>query len=170
MSVVLRCPNCGTTQAAPGECQACNEAQVRYFCTNHSPGSWLEGPSCPNCAAAAAARRASTRPPTTAPTRVRTHAPETTSLRARPRASVATPAPSSPDEDSTPLAPWQRLLGAALRARYVPPGVEPDRRETKRGVGGCLRRVVFLGIFLLLALAIAIFVFARSLIHELQLY
>lgn len=49
--VVLRCPNCGTTQAAPGECDACHEAQVRYFCTNHNPGQWLTSPRCPQCGA-----------------------------------------------------------------------------------------------------------------------
>ena len=48
MSVVLRCPSCGTTQATPGECEACHEAQVRYFCTNHEPGLWLDGTSCPS--------------------------------------------------------------------------------------------------------------------------
>lgn len=49
--VVLRCPNCGTTQAGPGECDACHEAQVRYFCTNHRPGQWLTSPKCPQCGA-----------------------------------------------------------------------------------------------------------------------
>ncbi len=49
--VVLRCPSCGTTQAGPGECEACHEAQVAYFCTNHSPGRWLEAPTCPQCGA-----------------------------------------------------------------------------------------------------------------------
>lgn len=49
--VVLRCPNCGTTQAGPGECDACHEAQVRYFCTNHNPGQWLTSPKCPQCGA-----------------------------------------------------------------------------------------------------------------------
>jgi hypothetical protein len=49
--IVLRCPNCGTTQAGPGECEACHEAQVAYFCTNHRPGRWLEAPTCPQCGA-----------------------------------------------------------------------------------------------------------------------
>jgi hypothetical protein len=49
--VVLRCSNCGTVQASTGECEACHEAQVRYFCTNHEPGRWLDGPSCPDCRA-----------------------------------------------------------------------------------------------------------------------
>jgi hypothetical protein len=47
--VVLRCPSCGTTRAAPGECDACHEAQVRYYCTNHTPGRWLDSRSCPQC-------------------------------------------------------------------------------------------------------------------------
>ena len=47
--VVLRCPSCGTTRAAPGECEACHEAQVRYYCTNHTPGRWLDSRSCPQC-------------------------------------------------------------------------------------------------------------------------
>ena len=49
--VVLRCRNCGTTQATPGECEACHEADVQYFCPNHSPGRWLDGPECPACGA-----------------------------------------------------------------------------------------------------------------------
>ena len=45
--VVLRCPNCGTTRSTPGECEACHEAQVvRYYCTNHDPGEWLDEPTC----------------------------------------------------------------------------------------------------------------------------
>jgi len=49
--VVLRCPNCGTTRAASGECEACHEAEVRYYCTNHTPGRWLEKRECPQCGA-----------------------------------------------------------------------------------------------------------------------
>jgi hypothetical protein len=51
MSVVQRCPNCGTTRATSGECEACHEAQVRYFCTNHTPGLWLDASTCPTCGA-----------------------------------------------------------------------------------------------------------------------
>ena len=49
MSVVLRCPTCGTTQQHVGECEACAEGDVRYFCTNHDEGIWLEGPACSRC-------------------------------------------------------------------------------------------------------------------------
>ena len=44
--VVLRCPNCGTTRSTPGMCEACHEAEVRYYCTNHTPGLWLNASTC----------------------------------------------------------------------------------------------------------------------------
>jgi cell division septation protein DedD len=49
--VVLRCPNCGTTQPVQGQCEACHEAAVKFFCTNHALGLWLEGSACPQCGA-----------------------------------------------------------------------------------------------------------------------
>jgi hypothetical protein len=49
--VVLRCPNCGTTQNAEGQCEACHESPVRYFCLNHAPGVWLDAPACSQCGA-----------------------------------------------------------------------------------------------------------------------
>lgn len=49
--VVLRCSNCGTVQGRTGECEACHEAQVRYFCTNHTPGLWLDAQACLQCGA-----------------------------------------------------------------------------------------------------------------------
>lgn len=70
--VVLRCENFGTTSATAGERQACREAEVRFFCTNHPPGNWLDtpvlsrwsrvrGPSCPSVGAFASARSSSAR-------------------------------------------------------------------------------------------------------------
>ena len=49
--VVLRCPNCGTTRGTAGLCEACHEAEVRCFCSNHSLGLWLDGPACAQCGA-----------------------------------------------------------------------------------------------------------------------
>jgi hypothetical protein len=49
--VVLRCPNCGTVQTGMGECEACHEAKIRYFCTNHTPGLWLDTALCSQCGA-----------------------------------------------------------------------------------------------------------------------
>ena len=67
MSVVLRCPTCGTTQGHPGECEACSEGHVRYFCTNHEQGMWLDGPVCTHCGSkfGDVSRTPPTRPPTT---------------------------------------------------------------------------------------------------------
>jgi hypothetical protein len=68
--VVLRCPNCGTTGAVSGECEACHEAQVRYYCSNHTPGRWLDTPSCPQCGARfGEAKGAPVRTAAAAPTR-----------------------------------------------------------------------------------------------------
>jgi predicted RNA-binding Zn-ribbon protein involved in translation (DUF1610 family) len=49
--IVFRCPNCGTIQGAAGQCDACHEAAVRYFCMNHTPGVWLDSVACPQCGA-----------------------------------------------------------------------------------------------------------------------
>jgi len=51
-AVVLRCPNCGTTQGTQGECEACHEGVVRFYCTNHKPGRWLDSQVCGHCGAA----------------------------------------------------------------------------------------------------------------------
>jgi ribosomal protein L40E len=51
MSVVLRCRTCATTQGNAGECEACFEGEVRYFCTNNDEGVWLDGPVCVRCGA-----------------------------------------------------------------------------------------------------------------------
>ena len=47
--VVLRCRTCGTTQEHPGECDVCSAGPVAYFCSDHSPGIWLDGPVCQAC-------------------------------------------------------------------------------------------------------------------------
>src|SRR4030095_7804362 len=96
--VALRCPNCGTTKTTPGECDACHEAQVRYFCTNHKPGHWLNEPACPQCGAKFADP---VRPPARA-----LDAPT------GPRTRVTSPAPtrseSSPLPPRTGATPWGR--------------------------------------------------------------
>ena len=65
--VALRCPHCGTTQSGSGECGACHEATVQYFCANHSPGRWLDGPSCTLCGARFGEARPAPRVPPTRP-------------------------------------------------------------------------------------------------------
>lgn len=127
MSVVQRCPNCGTTQATSGDCQACHEAQVRYYCTNHEPGIWLAGPTCPQCDARSV--------PAPRP------APAATSLR-----SPRTPPPVA-DADAGPSRPplWKKLLSAALAARAAMPATTSSERRGSPLLqpGGWVRRLAF---------------------------
>jgi hypothetical protein len=164
MSVVLRCSSCGTTQSRPGECEACHEAQVRYFCTNHEPGIWLEAASCPQCGArfGVAARPVAAPIPTRArrrpPTPVR--APRPVSA---PPASYAEPVmPSEPAPGLPPGALWQALLRAALSSRDA-----PLFRSSRRGagLGGCVMRLLWVAVLGFLALLAALFFFGRSLLY-----
>jgi hypothetical protein len=191
VSVVQRCPNCGTTRATPGECEACHEAQVRYFCTNHTPGVWLPSSQCPQCGArfGEPARRAPV--PTAARAPVVKRAPPADHARARtssPPAYAPSPPPSvshaewrgaermpattDPREDElgaggSPAAMWQKVLLAALRSRYLPSTTTPHpaRPRLARGAGGCVMRLLVIGLLLLLALVSAIFVFGQALLR-----
>jgi len=190
MSVVLRCPSCGTTKASSGECEACHEAQVRYFCTDHTPGLWLDASTCPKCGARFGdpARGASapapgipvrTRPPAPARSPAPARAPATTSApppeysRARPPKATPSVWGSRPtaagEEDLDPrasrMALLQKILGAAIRARYMPTrAVFPRGRRPGRGAGGCLKSLLLGVVFLFLALASGGFLFGRLLL------
>jgi hypothetical protein len=197
MSVVQRCPNCGTTSSIPGECEACHDAQVRYFCTNHAPGIWLDASTCPSCGArfgeparaaarpATPARTGSAAPVAATPRRTRSAAPA--------RAPAATPAPprryspAAPPDDgegawsgrmrsrrddgervpgAPRMPPWQQILQAVLRARYMPErGARyRERPPIERVAGGCLKRGLIGMLLLFLALGSALFVFGRALL------
>lgn len=175
MSVTLRCPSCGTTRDAAGECDACHDAAVRYFCDDHVPGVWLKGPTCERCGATFGARHPSL-PPTVsrAPARPRaTPIPPIASatpraaprLRLRPTAVAARSRPSvaSPSPLDARALPWERLLVAAARARSStetePAGPALGRA---RAVVGCLVRLGILAVLLVVALLVAAFFFARS--------
>lgn len=191
MTVVLRCPNCGTTRATPGECEACHEAEVRSFCTNHTPGRWLDTTSCPECGArlgeppraSAAATPASVRPtrpssPARAPARAArsSSAPPAPYPRAsRPRIGAGAWTGSRPathdteaeaGSDTPRLLPWQKLLLAAVRARYMPTRVSAARERAPigRGLGGCLRRVLLVVVLLFVAIAGAAVLFGQALL------
>jgi hypothetical protein len=61
---------------------------------------------------------------------------------------------------------WQRILQAAIRARYMSArgGRYRERPAIGRGAGGCLKRLL-LGIVLLFIAAVsAVFVFGRALL------
>ena len=177
--VVLRCPNCGTIQSGEGQCDACHEASVRYFCNNHTPGVWLEGTSCPQCGARfgdpAPARAEPIRPaaPSADPAEFR--------VPSRPRATRPpetdetgpwhTEAPAEVDSSRGSAVgpdPFRILLGAmaaAARARSARTD-RPDYEEVvprRRRGGGCLGRLLML-VILLIALFLMAPVFIGALL------
>jgi hypothetical protein len=160
--VVLRCPNCGTVQATDGECEACHEAQVHYFCTNHTPGLWLDASSCAQCGA----RFGDVAP-------VATLAPPTIDRGVRPgvtrKTGTTIPEPeavpwttSPPDVEPSARAPspWLEMLAAAARAsaaRRTERADYADEAPVRTRGGGCLKQLVLLalslfGLFVLAAL------------------
>ena len=158
--VVRRCPHCGTMQEAEGECEACHEASVQYYCSNHSPGAWLETEACPRCGA----RFGDPSPPS--PIKLPpTHTGEIAAHELRPAPPVADPgsergpwdadvaAESYGDSRRGPVAdPFRVLLGAmaaAARARAERSGsVGHDRPRHAPRRGCCLGQVLMIFLFL----------------------
>jgi len=167
-AVVLRCDNCGTSQSVLGLCEACHEGQVRYFCKNHNPGRWLNGPKCTLCGATYGIAAG---PP---PTRPAAATDRTGSTRKRPVSDG--PAPTSPPPRRR--GPWgsrptrseeilvsdeliararaverlRRLLGGAGYSRPVPDSTDYGP-SAPRIAGGCFRVILlFMLFFLLLSL------------------
>jgi len=173
MSVVQRCPSCGTTKATSGECEACHEAQVRYFCTNHTPGLWLDAGTCPSCgarfgepprevSAPAPSIPVQTRSPAIARPPART--PKVGMGDSRGRPAAAREREVELDPRASRMALLQKILEAAIRARYMPSGaLGRSRRPARRGAGGCLGLLLGM-VLLLLALASGAFVFGRTLL------
>ena len=184
MSVVLRCPNCGTTQGHVGECEACSEGEVQYFCTNHDEGIWLDTPVCARCGAKFGdAPRKPT--PSRMPPRIPTRPAGAPDFRppARPRTPerMAGPEfgrrpPPRPDDDEPvegEVLPRTPSLGELLeeiteeraraRERYeVEEPRSPWAGVRVRGPGlpfvaGCLFRVLGLGFLLFMAFVIFLF-------------
>ena len=165
--VVLRCPNCGTTRAAPRECDACREAQFRSYCTNHAPGLWLNAVHCPQRGVRLGdpPKMVSPPAPTVLPRRAAPSAPA-----AVPRRAPAPPPPAAPrpkfsapvrsrDADRRERTPpvidkiglldeerpmratsWREVFSAAARARSRRLDIPPypDATHARRGMGGCL--------------------------------
>lgn len=170
MGVVLRCSNCGTVQAQPGVCDACHEAQVRYFCTNHTPGTWLDAARCPQCGArwGEVEERADTPPRDASPVDKRPRwarklgvgeAPAS----GRPRPGRALPGTDSFEDDASIAereAAARRLwdlLASARRSREIsaPPIRDLEDVPAPRAGGGCLGRMMLV-VFLFFALFIVI--------------
>jgi hypothetical protein len=176
MSVVLRCPACGTTQEHGGECDACSEVEVRYFCTNHDEGIWLDGPVCSRCGAkfgeasrtpqAPRAPRVPT-PPTRAPdfrppsARTPEHPPGVDFGRRPPRRSEPE-APAEPEvlppslgELLEELARQRARAGGPYEAEG--PWVTPRTHRGGFPLGGCLIRIASLAFLLLAAFILFLF-------------
>lgn len=163
--VVLRCRKCGTTQSQPGECQACYEAQVSYFCNNHTPGLWLDQPACKECGARFGEPAPTKRPrPSTPP--VRPVPPRATRgaepRRPRPRAAEPEPTryrkPAEPE--ATPTEPTlEDLLARISRERREGSGYGDDEapwrepppalRLPRPALQGCVFKAVLLALLLL---------------------
>ena len=156
--IVIRCPNCGTTQSTLDECEACHEATTRWFCPNHEPGLWLDAPLCPTCGArpGVPGRRAR---PTPAPTPTRSASP--------PRA--APPPRRAPMREAAEHEEWSGPVYSPREPRgpVAGSGGEPDPwridpsvvlpTEMRVVTFGCLRRLVITAFVLLLLAALAFY-------------
>ncbi|CAN5720138.1 hypothetical protein BH09MYX1_BH09MYX1_00500 [soil metagenome] len=169
MNVVLRCPSCGTTQAASGQCEACNEAEVRYFCTNHEPGLWLDESTCPTCAARISEARRMDSVPAPAPpvaARERSAAPARAPIAAPARAPVSVSPPPWAEAPPRPHAPpWPMTPPAAVLARPAPAALARDHEPTSLAqLGGCLMRLVLIAVVFVLGIAALLYFFGRALL------
>ena len=165
--IVVRCPHCGTTQDAIGECEACHEATTRWFCPNHEPGLWLDAPLCPTCGARPGVPGARSRP-TPAPARPRAPTPPRSTpppRRTPAREEIYTPEPpdAEPEVWSGPVYspgdPRNRdpRFGDAPDAWRIDPSVVFPTAVRVVSVFGCLRRLVMIVLVLLVLFAIGFF-------------
>ena len=172
-TVILRCPRCGTTQVHKGECEACHEGAVRFYCTDHKPGRWLDSQVCGQCGAAfgrpdprRSAPRTPKADPSTSPAS-RTGTSKTrgslvsSSPRERPGPWGGRSPPTPPEGDyvseevlarARALKRLRDLLGGPYVGGRAPleTGV-PTYSVAPHIAGGCLRFVLLLLLFLLLS-------------------
>ena len=161
--VVIRCPNCGTTQSALGECDACHDADTRYFCTNHAPGLWLDGPACGQCGAQFGVDRTRGR-------QVRERAADPLPrARAEPPAALGRPTPAYDEPERTREDAWAGPIHTPHRGEIEEIGARDVRIEWPPAtpfppfggrvvpMAGCLRRVAMLALILLALAALALF-------------
>lgn len=166
-AVVLRCSNCGTVQAGTGECAACHEAQVRYFCTNHRPGLWLETPACPQCGARFGQPAPVPPVPDEAERPARTHSPQEAVRPSSPRRDGSDDWRTVPDGDApgglrrATAGTLLEALAYATRARSLRKARAHDVSDTRSrpAGGGCIGRL-----FLLTLLVAAFFLLAPLLL------
>ncbi len=176
--VVLRCPGCGTTQAQSGECDACFEGDVRYFCSNHSPGRWLAAPRCPECGANFGD------PSTERPSPTAGGAPTVPARRTRrPGAPLSVPHDAAPGgagarrappivKDSGDAPSREDLLADFAEARARDAWEDVPWREpaaaagrTALPVAGCLVRLVLVVLLLIVIALVGLFLVMGSLLQ-----
>lgn len=163
--VVMRCQNCGTTQATLGECEACHDGEVRHFCPNHSPGRWLDDPACTACGARVGVPGRTERVP---PKRTPASPPIPRERSAPPRPPTRRPPPREeveyePEVWSGPIheprvggSVLEELLRAGMRgSSTIGPSIPAIGMTVASGFG-CLRRLVMV-VFLFMMLAFAFF-------------
>lgn len=161
--VIVRCPNCGTERSALGECEACHEAQSRYFCTNHTPGLWLDSPACARCGSRFGQ-----------PTRAPAPPPRPATAPASPASRNRVPPSRRPPDDvfgrlesppRTRPPSLAEILAAAVRARDAARARRDsasDSAAPRGSLGGCfIRAVLFLLLFVVMIVG-GIFMFASS--------
>ena len=167
--VALRCPHCGTTQATTGECEACHESDVRYYCRNHTPVRWLDGPMCDACGARfGVSRPARPVPPMSVPPGSVPPTPAREERRPTPRSPTARPtgpripglpwpgfprvprAPRPPVDDpwSRPAEPAEADYEVGRPGGWAPPPI----RINPAPVFGCVGRLVKLVIAMIILL------------------
>ena len=157
-TVVFRCPHCGTTHASAGECDACHEADVRWWCPNHTPGRWLDAPACTECGATL--DRAPAVRPTPSPRR------ETPRYEGPARVPPPLGEPRRPTRPRHPLEELEEILRRRRDPREVgrldhdedveaPPGwrVEPPIRISAGPVFGCIGGLMRLVMTVLILIA-----------------
>ena len=166
-AVVLRCPNCGTTQSVRGECEACHEAQVRYYCINHSPGRWLNGQACSQCGAVygrseptlppakpTATSRPGSRKGTEEPPPSRTadwRGPGPWGRRSPPTPPEGDYVTEEAAERARALERFRELIGGAYSRRRTPMEIDIPSYSAAPIAGGCLRVVVIILLMLTLS-------------------
>jgi len=168
-AVILRCDNCGTTHSVRGPCEACHEGTVRYFCTNHQPGRWLDTPKCLDCGAEYGVTPTAPARPTlderrSWPGKVTSPSERPAPRATRPPKRVGGPwgprTPRSPDEipvsdevvaRARALDRLRRLLeGGAFGRRTVDPTEFPYRSPAPMLAGGCFRIILLMVLFFFL--------------------
>ena len=150
--VLIRCQHCGTTQPTIGECEACHEGETRYYCPNHAPGRWLDGPVCDACGARVGVPPATRKTP---PPRRSTFPPSVARRPMPPREPVDEHVWTGPVR--TPGSPDLGEPGERRPPEWrIDPSIGPMMIRVA-GAFGCLRRLILIVVILIVLGIVAFF-------------